>query len=118
MTEGKFEVADLYGRQANLAGDIEPRYLRETAMFKALTGGDMINAQWKHRDPFNFVCHATPLFSSNELWRSNDNSEGYHRRWVHLPMERNVTELGAFDEDALLAELPGILVKAIGAAVG
>lgn len=114
MTEGKFEVAQLYGKQANLAGDIEARYLKETAMFKALTGQDTVMAQHKRRDPFHFVCHAVPLFSANEVPRSIDNTEGYHRRWVVLPMERKVGRLHRrFDEDDLFSELPGILRKAV-----
>jgi putative DNA primase/helicase len=114
MAEGRFEVAELYGKQANLAGDIEARYLRETAMFKALTGQDTVLAQRKRQDPFHFVCHATPLFSANEVPKSIDNSEGYHRRWVVMPMDRKVEGTRRkFDEDDLFAELPGILRKAV-----
>jgi putative DNA primase/helicase len=72
-------------------------------------------AQRKRQHPFHFVCHATPLFSANEVPKSIDNTEGYHRRWVVMPMERKVEGTRRrFDEDDLFAELPGILRKAVG----
>lgn len=114
ITEGKFEVAGLFGKLANIAGDIEARYLRDSAKFKAITGQDPINAQFKYQNAFEFTCWATPIFAANELWRSADTSEGYFRRWVVVPFPNKVTGADdAFSEQSLFDELPGIFVKAM-----
>lgn len=116
MAEGKFEVAGLVGKIANLAGDIDAKYLSDTSRFKAITGGDEIEAQHKYGRPFYFTPWAVPLFSANELWRSADASEGYFRRWVTVPFPNKV-EVGGkpFDEQWLIEETPGVLAKALPA---
>jgi putative DNA primase/helicase len=116
ITEGKFEVAGLFGKLANIAGDIEARYLRDSAKFKAITGQNPINAQFKYQPAFEFECWAVPIFAANELWRSADTSEGYFRRWVVVPFPNRVTDRDdGFDEADLMAELPGIFNGAMTA---
>lgn len=111
ISEGKFEVAGMQGKLANIAGDIDSQYLRDTSMFKSITGGDAINAQHKHGRPFDFTAWALPIFSANEMWRSADTTEGYFRRWVPLSFPNRMS--GKFDERKLYAEAPGIVNKAI-----
>lgn len=113
MTEGKFEIAELYGKQANLAGDIEAHYLKDTAVFKKLTGGDLVTTSRKYQAQFQFVCHAVPLFSANTIPRSADTSRGYVRRWEMLPFERSVENTRRLDEDDLFAEANGIVARAL-----
>lgn len=116
ISEGKFEVASLFGKLANVAGDIDSRYLRDSSRFKSLVGQDTISAQFKYRDAFEFTCWATPIFSANELWRSADTSEGYFRRWVVVPFPNKLIETTAgFSEAALFAEAPGVFLKAMDA---
>lgn len=112
ITEGKFEVVSLFGKIANLAGDIDPAYLRSTAKFKAITGEDTISAQRKFEAVFNFKCWATPLFSANEFWKSADTTMGYKRRWVVVPFPNTFTVSPGFSEE-LSVETAGILVGAV-----
>lgn len=113
ISEGKFEVAEMLGKVANIAGDIDSKHLKDTSRFKALTGEDMVEAQRKHQDPFFFVNWAVPVFSANELWRSSDVTQGYFDRWVTIPFPNRVRRTGNFDEATLHAELPGILAKGV-----
>jgi P4 family phage/plasmid primase-like protien len=115
ISEGKFETAGLFGKIANVAGDIDSKYLGDTSTFKAITGSDIIETQHKYGHPFTFVPWAVPIFSANETWRSSDTTEGYFRRWTTLPFPNKVIgKHGAvFDESALFMETPGILVKAV-----
>lgn len=113
MSEGKFETAELFGKHANLAGDIDARFLKDTSVFKGLTGQDMVQVQRKGGRPFSFVCWAVPLFSANQLWKSSDNTNGYRRRWVQVPFPNKVS--GSLDETRLYAESSGILNKALAA---
>lgn len=115
LAEGRFASAELYGAAVNLAGDIEARELRNTAPLKLITGGDRIRAERKYGQAFTFTCHATPMFSANELFRTPDATEGFLRRWVLLPMTADVRRLGPFDEHALYAEGAGILNRLLPA---
>ena len=48
LVENRFRAATLFGKLANLAGDLDSRWLDNTAMFKAITGGDTIQAEYKY----------------------------------------------------------------------
>lgn len=113
MAEGTFETAELLGKIANIAGDIDARFLADSSTFKAITGEDRILAQKKYGQPFSFTPWAVPIFSGNKTWRSNDDSEGYMRRWVIIPFPTKVDRSKAFDELELLEEIPGIFNKAM-----
>lgn len=113
MTEGKFEVAGLFGKIANVAGDIDARYLKDSSQFKAITGQDVVEAQHKYGHPFDFTPWAVPIFSANELWRSSDTTEGYFRRWLTIPFPNKVIGKRRLDERELYAEAPGILNHAL-----
>ena len=113
LTEGRFHVAELYGKLANIAGDIDSKYMGDAAMFKAITGQDRVSAERKGRDPFMFRPWAVPIFSANTMWASADTSEGYFSRWVVLSMPYDVRHFGPFDESELEPELAGIFNKAI-----
>ncbi len=78
----RFAAAEIMGRLANLAGDVNPETFTETAMFKQLTGGDKINAERKFGQPFEFYSYATIIASFNSLPRSADTTEGFFSRWV------------------------------------
>jgi putative DNA primase/helicase len=112
IAEGKFEVASLFGKIANLAGDIDPAYMKSTARFKAITGEDTIEAQRKYEHPFAFTCWAVPVFSANEFWKSADTTHGYRRRWQLLTFPNTFDTKAGLSED-LTSELPGILAHAV-----
>lgn len=116
INNGKFEAVEMHGKIANIAGDLDPTYLRKTAKFKQMTGDDTMQVQRKQQRPFETRIWAVPVFSANEFWKSSDTSDGYFRRWATLPFPVKVRELGTrFDERLLIEEAPGILAKAIPA---
>jgi len=86
MSENKFAMADMFGKIANIAGDIDAKYLNDTAQFKQITGEDTVRAEKKFKDGFSYNPWAVPVFSANKLWRSADDTEGYLRRWVIIPL--------------------------------
>ncbi|MFZ1177387.1 MAG: phage/plasmid primase, P4 family [Mycobacterium sp.] len=47
LTENRFRTATLYGKLANLAGDLDSKWINNTAAFKAITGGDTVQAEEK-----------------------------------------------------------------------
>jgi phage/plasmid primase, P4 family, C-terminal domain len=57
-------------------------------MFKAIVTGDTISADEKYGQPFQFKPYCKLLFSTNNMPRVGDKSEGYYRRLLILPFNR------------------------------
>jgi P4 family phage/plasmid primase-like protien len=112
----RFTTASLFGRLANIAGDIDATYLETTAVFKAITGQDQISAEHKGRDRFEFTPWAVPVFSANEIPASADTTLGYLSRWLPIPFPNNFQGREDRTLDTKLAtELPGIAAHAVPA---
>jgi len=84
LVADRFAKADLYGKMANIGGDLPAKDLSDTAAFRNLTGGDDNRAQEKYRSAFNFRNKAKMLFSANQLPRSPDDTYAYYSRWILL----------------------------------
>jgi len=78
----RFSISNLYGKMANVFADLPSEALRNTGLFKILTGEDPISADRKFRDPITFTNYAKMLFSTNELPRVYDMSTAFWRRWL------------------------------------
>lgn len=108
LVDDRFASAGLYGKIANLSGDLSARFLSDPQILKEITGGDAIRASHKFGQSFEFVPYAVPVFASNEFFRTSDNSSGWRRRWEVIDFTRTVTGLGPFDEQVLFDDAPGI----------
>jgi putative DNA primase/helicase len=82
LEEHRFTKAALYDKHANLYPDLPSRALLQTGIFKMTTGADPLTGEKKFRDPFNFTNHAKMIFSANQVPRSSDDSDAFHRRWI------------------------------------
>jgi P4 family phage/plasmid primase-like protien len=126
LENDRFSVARLVGRLANICPDLPSTDLDSTSVFKAITGGDSLQAEYKFKDSFEFVPYARLVFSADHLPKSQDASPAFFRRWHVVPFERTFVD-GAPDTipsdtfDAMLsdpAELSGVLNKALEAIPG
>lgn len=88
----RFSASQLYHKLANLHADIPTRELKNTGLFKMLLGGDLINAQRKHRDPFKFINYAKLIYSANELPKTDDLSPAFFRRWILIKFPNTFPE--------------------------
>ena len=84
LEPGSFVIGELFGKKANMAGDISNRDLKETSMFKALTGRSLLNAKRKFLNDITFVNYGKLIFACNELPMVYDTSKGFWDRWVLL----------------------------------
>lgn len=117
LGENRFAAAELFGKLANVAGDLDARGIRQTDIFKMATGGDPIMAERKNCHPFTFTPFATFIFAANEAPISSDQTDAWFDRWLVVPLERRIPD----DEvDPHLAakltaadELAGLLVLAV-----
>jgi P4 family phage/plasmid primase-like protien len=114
LATNRFSSAELFGKTANICGDIERFTFNSTAEFKKITGEDTINAERKNGHPFTFRSEATMLFSGNKMPPSRDTSFGWFRRWLIVPMTKKI--VGIPDQslnERMALELDGALVRAV-----
>jgi len=117
LDDNRFRAAELYGKVANLVGDVDPRIFKATETFKQVTGGDVITAERKGGHPFQFTCRALMVAAFNELPRSADTSEGFFSRWIVVPMTAyfpaGVADPSVEAKMHTAEELEGLLVLAV-----
>lgn len=82
LESNRFAPADLYGKLANIVNELPPAALRETRTFKAVTGGDLLRAERKFREPFTFRNYAKLTFATNQLPKVGDDTDAFFRRWL------------------------------------
>jgi putative DNA primase/helicase len=116
--ESRFAAAEVYGKLANVCGDLDSRALRRSDLFKTLTGGtDAMMAERKYEHPFTYVPFAVMLFSANVAPASSDQSDAYFDRWVVLPFGRRFegadVDPHLLDKLTAREELEGLLVQAV-----
>ncbi|APH44887.1 hypothetical protein BMW26_07890 [Microbacterium sp. 1.5R] len=115
LTENRFSASSLYGKSANIVGDIDTAYMNDTSLFLQITGGDTMTHERKGKDAFPFRPFAVPVFSTNKVWQSANTSGAYFRRWTILPFDRKVDRSKPFDETTLFDETSGIANHALHA---
>jgi putative DNA primase/helicase len=112
LSDDTFAAANVYGKVLNVAGDLSAAHVEDLSMFKRLTGEDLISANRKYGGQFTFTNGALFAFSANDLPTVGENSRAYAERIK--PFHFSKSFAGAEDpslEAAMLAELPGILVR-------
>jgi len=77
-------VCELFGKLANISGDLDNSSLKRSGIFKELTGGDTLSAKRKFLTDLNFENYAKLIFACNDLPKVYDLSDGFWRRWVLL----------------------------------
>jgi len=82
LNSGSSSVCELHGRLANIAGDLSNTDLKDTGMFKQVTGRDLIGAKRKYLRDLFFENYAKIVFACNELPKVYDLSDGFWSRWI------------------------------------
>lgn len=90
-------VCELHGRLLNLAGDLSNTDLKNTGMFKQLTGRDLITAKRKYLKDLFFTNYAKLVFACNDLPRVYDLSVGFWSRWVVLEFPYTFVKKEAYE---------------------
>ncbi len=81
----RFKTAQLFGKLANIGDDIGDEFIPNTSVFKKLSSGNPVNAEFKGRDPFDFSSYAKLIFSANDIPRMKDKSGAVLSRLVIIP---------------------------------
>jgi putative DNA primase/helicase len=109
MCEGRFELAELHGKLANIVDDLPGASLKAVGNFKTVTGNAPILVQRKHKDPFNEWSTTKHLFGCNKLPKPSEDTVAYFRRFNIVPFSRFFT--GTADDKSKLKKIstPGEL---------
>jgi len=119
LAENRFAAAELFGKLANISGDLDARAIRNTDLFKMATGNDAILAERKYGAAFSFVPFTTFVFAANEAPISSDQTDAWFDRWLVVPFDNRIPDESV--DPHLLArlttprELSGLLAKAVPA---
>ncbi len=120
LTNRVFETSKLYKKLAVTIGEIDNSVFRKTSILKLLSGDDLISAEFKGIDGFDFHNYATPLIATNKLPESKDESNGFYRRWCIIDFPNEFVEkqdvLSRIPEEEfrnLCAKIPAILSNLI-----
>ena len=117
LSENRFASASLFGKLANICGDIPASRLEDTSTFKQITSTDAVTGERKFKGAFEFDNFATNYFSCNELPPTSDRTYGFYRRWLLVPftyqIPENERDLSLPDKLKKSTELSGLLRLAV-----
>jgi len=82
LVPDSFIISEFFGKMANIAGEIGNNDLKDTSMFKALTGRSLVSGQRKFLNSLSFVNYSKFIFACNDLPFAYDNSRGFWDRWI------------------------------------
>ena len=116
LTNNRFTTAALVGKRLNACAEEESKYLRSDK-FKALVSGDMVTAERKYGDSFQFRPQVKFVFSTNEMPTFDGLNKGLRRRIKVVPFFRSF-DAGSKERDPhiiqkLKKEMPAIVRWAI-----
>lgn len=96
LSSNRFAPVGLENKLINIGDDCNNSMLRNTGMLKKIFAGQEIRVEKKGQDAYNITPYATHIYSSNELIKSSDKTDGYYRRFVFVPM---LAQIKATDPD-------------------
>lgn len=89
----RFASYGLLWKLLNSCADLEVSALEDTSVLKKILGEDSIRAEAKGKDAISFKSNAKLIFSTNELpVILNERTNGFYRRLLILPMNRQPKE--------------------------
>lgn len=116
---GSFQVSELQNKLVNMAGELSSSALKETQMFKFLTGRDSVTADRKFLRPVTFVNYAKLIFSCNDRPPTYDLSDGFFRRWIVFHFKKRFVDQEVYNEmsdeekEGVGVKIPNIVDKII-----
>lgn len=82
LSQNRFETANLYNKLLCEIAETNITNLKHTSTLKRLTGGDLISAEFKGKNSFQFENYAKLIVASNSLPMTSDRTDGFYRRWL------------------------------------
>lgn len=81
----RFTSALLYGKLANICGELTNSVFNNIDMLKSLSAGDSIQAEFKGKDGFDFENKARIITACNSIPYCKDMTDGWYQRQYIIP---------------------------------
>lgn len=94
---GSFKIIELHNKLLNVAGELSKSALKETDVFKSLTGRDSVTADRKFLRPVTFVNYSKMIFNCNDRPPTYDMSDGFFRRWIVFHFKKKFVSKEIYD---------------------
>lgn len=122
IQDDKFDRIKLKGKHANISPELpENTYIKDTSLFKALTGNDMISARLMHsQKEVKFVNFAKIIFLTNHIPMVSERDDAFFNRieifeFPHAFQEGVNAIADLIEEIATESELSGLLNESVKA---
>lgn len=118
LIKHRFTSALLYGKLANISGELTASVLKDADMLKQLSAGDAIQAEFKGKDGFDFENKAKIITACNSIPYCQDMTDGWYQRQYIIPFLKKFRDSKNEDtelKDKLItqSEMEGLLSWAI-----
>lgn len=88
----RFETSKAYKKLIASISETNFGSIDNSTQFKKITGQDPMDYEFKNKNPFTDMNYAKVLINSNGLPTTEDQSEGFYRRWFILDFANNFPE--------------------------
>lgn len=100
---GRFNMAELENKLANIGDDVDNVTLKDTGTLKKMFAGNALTVERKGERPYTIEPYATHIYSCNAIPRSFDKSDGFYRRWMLVPFNARF-DINDDDYDPLIGD--------------
>lgn len=105
----RFAVSGLHGALLSVTGELPDAYIKDTSVFKTVTGNDLIEADVKHEKALRFRNRALFLMAGNHPPKMSDSAGANRNRMISIYFPRSHAGSEDLDlVDRLTAEAEGL----------
>ena len=88
-----FRPSMMENKLVSIAPDISSSDLEDSDVMKSIIAGEDVTIEQKNKDPRNKALYCTMWFGCNKLPRTSDNSYGFYRRFIVVPMKADLSKV-------------------------
>ncbi|MCX9085304.1 MAG: phage/plasmid primase, P4 family [Candidatus Methanoperedens sp.] len=121
IIDSRFECSKLYRKKAALIGETNFTAIKSSDRIKKITGHDMLTAEYKGKDPFDFQNTAKICIATNSVPETLDKTEAFHSRCIIIEFKNRFDEgkpvidlIPEYEYENLLYKCVKILPELIG----
>lgn len=114
IIDSRFECSKLYRKKAALIGETNFTAIKSSDRIKKITGHDMLTAEFKNKDPFDFTNTAKICIATNSVPETLDKTEAFHSRCIIIEFTNRFNEGKPIIDTIPESEYENLLAKCLG----
>ena len=115
LTSSRFESVKAYKKLVVEMGETNFNKLKNTSKLKRMSGEDTIGFEFKNKKPFDEVNYAKIIIATNCLPQTDDQTDGFYRRWLVVEFPNQFEETNGDVLDLIPdSEYSALCKKSIG----